>query len=235
MWKCFEFEELDSTNNKAAVLACALSAPLYVVAKRQIDGRGRRGHAWCSLEGNLFVSFAFDGQGLSAGQWSVLSGAAVMQTVRHFCPDTSVKIKWPNDVLAEGGKISGILFERADNDFWVMGIGLNVVAHPQETTIGYNAESLVHLGAKVDSNTVLEVLVRKFDALSDLALSESFEPIRQVWLDNAYRLGQNIEVKQAKQIVKGVLKGIDTEANLLIETAEGVQSVGYGEILRQKE
>ena len=231
----FDFDELDSTNNKAADLACRLQKPLFVVAKRQTNGRGRRGRLWASLEGNLFVSFAFDGAGLSAGQWSVLSGVAVMQTVRHFCPEADVQIKWPNDVLVFGGKISGILFERADNGFWIMGIGINVTCHPQETTIGYHAESLAHLGAKTDANEVLSVLIQKFQALLSVAFAESFEPIRQVWLDNAYHLGQNIKIKQEKQIVEGTLIGLDLEANLLIRTSKGLERLNYGDILYEKE
>lgn len=234
-WQRFDFDELNSTNNKAAELAVKLQKPLFVVAKRQTNGRGRRGRSWESLTGNLFVSFAFDGAGLSAGQWSVLSGVAVMQTVRHFCPEADVKIKWPNDVLAFEGKISGILFERADNGFWVMGVGINVACHPQETTIGYHAESLAHLGAQADSNEVLNVLIQKFTTLSAQALTESFEPVRQVWLDNAYHLGQNIKIKQEKQIVEGVLEGLDSDANLLIRTDKGLNRLNYGDILYEKE
>lgn len=234
-WQYFDFEELASTNDEAERLAFLYNKPLIVTACRQTSGRGRRGHQWCSLAGNLFVSFAFDGQGLSAGQWSVLSGVAVMQTVCHFCPNACVQIKWPNDVLAENAKIAGILFERADNGFWVMGVGINVVANPCTLSIGYPAQCLVNLGAQVNSKSVRDVLVQKFDALSALALSESFAPVRDLFLDHAYQLGKIIEIKQEKQIIKGVLKGLDAQANLLINTSEGIQNVNYGEILYQKE
>ncbi len=128
-----------STNEDAKQAAIDGEAEgLVVQALRQTAGRGRQGRVWESPEGNLYMSVllrpACGPQ--AAGHYSFVAALAVFDTVRAFLPQAEVLLKWPNDVLVNGKKISGLLLEAApvENgrmDWLVLGIGVNVLHHPE--------------------------------------------------------------------------------------------------------
>ena len=90
---------------------------------------------------------------------------AVYKTIRHFVCNCDIKIKWPNDILVNNAKISGILFEKANDDFWVMGVGINVINSPQDNLTDYKTISLNQLGANTKREEVLSLFVKVFDEL----------------------------------------------------------------------
>jgi len=107
-----DYAELDSTNEEARRLAEAgETGPLWISAARQTAGRGRRGRAWDTPAGNLAATLLLWPQASQAvtGQLSFAAALAAAEMVQHFAPDAAVTVKWPNDVLAEGRKIAGIL------------------------------------------------------------------------------------------------------------------------------
>ncbi len=229
-WFWFDATETFSTNDEADKLCGQLKSKCVVTAKRQTAGRGRYGRSWISEEGNLFMSFAFPAPLANIGQIAVLGGLAVLKTVRFFCPDIRLQIKWPNDVLAEGGKISGILFERATNGFWIMGIGINIVSHPEISATGYLTASLNAFGAKTERLTVLRKFVSVWDNMFETYCQEGFSVYRQQWLDNAYNLGKTITIKQWDKKICGIFAGINDDGSLILETTEGRLNVLTGDV-----
>ena len=137
-------DEIDSTNEEARRLAAAGAAAGTVVwAKRQTAGRGRRGRSWISEPGNLFTSLILRPHvpPARAAELTFVASLAVAQAVAGFLPGRIICTKWPNDVLVDGGKIAGILIESAAGtsgkvDWLVVGIGINVAHHPNDTEIG---------------------------------------------------------------------------------------------------
>ena len=131
-------EEVASTNDIARELA-ETGAPegTLVTARRQHSGRGRRGNTWESIEGNVFLSLILrpDVDAQVAAQLSFVAAVTVGDLVANLLPDCTVQLKWPNDVLCDGKKISGILLEAGPSgaarvEWLIVGIGLNVASKP---------------------------------------------------------------------------------------------------------
>lgn len=235
LWPWLDLEQTSSTNDAAKELSVQNRAPCLVTAKIQTAGRGRRGHSWISQTGNLFMSFAFPATINSPGHLAIMSAVAVWQTIHHFCPQADIQIKWPNDVLVNGAKISGILFERGYNDFWIMGIGINIVSHPEKTQTGYNTASLNSLGAGTDRISVLKTFVQIWDNLYTLYDQQGFSPIRQAWLDKCCHKDKNILIKQENDNKEGLFIGIDNNGSLLIQTKAGTEIILAGEVFAKEE
>lgn len=168
MWRYFEYEELTSTNDEAlALTASAGREKLAVTATRQTGGRGRRGRSWVSLEGNLFMSLALPFAAEKSAALVLISSLSLLEAVKEFDQNAGVKLKWPNDVLLNGGKISGILLEKGAGGYMIVGIGVNLRASPAGETV-YPVTDLAAAGIKTDCRTFKEVYLRRFDALTNL-------------------------------------------------------------------
>src|ERR1700749_4832233 len=140
-----EFAEIDSTNEEARRLsASGECGPLWLCAARQSAGRGRQGRVWQGSEGNLFATLLIQPKRAKAewAQLSFVAAIAVSDLAARFTP--AVTLKWPNDVLAEGKKLAGILLKTA-GDALAIGVGVNLAAYPKDTE--FPAVSLAALGA----------------------------------------------------------------------------------------
>lgn len=230
-WIIKQINQTSSTNDEAKKLVAQIKQKCLVIASKQTMGRGRRGRSWISQEGNLFVSFAFKFKLSELGKMVILSAVTVFDVIKCFAFTQDVKIKWPNDILVEGKKISGILFEKADDDFWVMGIGINVVSSPQNIDGKYETISLKSLGIDVNVQEVFEKLVLAFDEQLILYQQFGFEEIKQTWLDNAFNLGQLVVIKQEKEDKEGVFCGIGDNGELLLKTNKKTEKIIVGDLL----
>ena len=111
-------EEIGSTNDRAAELACGgqLECPVLVLAAHQTGGRGRASNRWWSAPGALTFSLVLDAHhvGLPDQRWpqiALAAGAAVGEAIEKTIPQAAVRLKWPNDVYLAGKKTCGILVE----------------------------------------------------------------------------------------------------------------------------
>jgi BirA family biotin operon repressor/biotin-[acetyl-CoA-carboxylase] ligase len=123
---------LDSTNAEARRLAMGGERdPVWITAERQSAGRGRRGRVWDSGAGNLAATLLLrpDAQPATMGQLSFAAALATAEMAAHFAPDAAITVKWPNDVLADGKKLAGILLE-SENGWLAIGIGVNLASFP---------------------------------------------------------------------------------------------------------
>ncbi|MER2534661.1 MAG: biotin--[acetyl-CoA-carboxylase] ligase [Rhizobiaceae bacterium] len=223
---------------------------LWVVSKRQESGRGRRGRAWATPEGNLAATLllveGFDLQ--RAATLGFVAGLSLGDALDAVMPDGRVAIaldggggrgarfelKWPNDVLSGGAKMAGILLESSLLDggraALAVGIGVNVVAYPQD--VPYPATSLRRLGADADAETL-------FVALSD-AWSRNFRvwngpgglgAIRRRWLERAAGLGSEVAVQLEGRVERGVFETIDEECRFVIRTDSGARvTIAAGDV-----
>jgi len=231
-----EFPELDSTNAEALRRAASGEAgPLWIRADRQSAGRGRRGRAWEGGAGNLFATLLISPERPRA-DWAQLSFAAAIATAdmtAHFAPKAVIAVKWPNDVLAEGRKLAGILLETAGagglTDTLAIGIGVNLASHPEGTE--FPAISLAGLGANPPSaQDALSLLATNFAGWYEVWRDRGFEPVRDAWLARAAYLGQRIRARLPDLERAGVFEGIDAEGALLLNEGNNVRAIAAGEV-----
>ena len=232
------FDVIDSTNEEAKRLALAGEpGPIWITAARQTAGRGRRGRAWDSPSGNLAATLMIR-PGRPANECAQLSFAAAIAAcdmLQHFAPGTQFRVKWPNDVLANGTKIVGILLESASKggeppDWLAIGVGVNLASHPEG--LEYPATSLKGLGATVPSaDDALLHLAANFAGWYDAWASQGFASLRDAWLARAQGLGGRIRARLAPEETTGGFEGSDgTGALILRETAGTIRHIAAGEV-----
>jgi BirA family transcriptional regulator, biotin operon repressor / biotin---[acetyl-CoA-carboxylase] ligase len=228
---------LDSTNEEARRLASAgETGPLWIRTDHQTAGRGRRGRSWDSPSGNLMATLLLSPGRPAAdcAQLSFAAALAVSDMLARFTP-ADLKLKWPNDVLANGAKISGILLESAGpggaSPAWLaIGIGVNLKRYPTDTE--YPATSLAALGAGAPS--AQDALLELAAALArwyDIWRAEGFAPIRDAWLARARGLGTRIRARLQNEEATGVFEGIDASGALILREAQGrTRTIAAGEV-----
>lgn len=231
------FESTGSTNDEARRLAASGDAgPVWITTDEQTAGRGRRGRVWVSSRGNLMSTLLLNPRAPAAecAQLSFVSAIAAADTVAHFAPDADVKVKWPNDVLANGRKVSGILLESASAGgepyFLAIGIGVNLAYFPPDTE--FPATCLAWLGVPVPpTRDALTQLAGSFAKWYDIWRGHGFSPIRDAWLARAANLGSRIRARLTNEETSGVFEGIDeTGALLLREAPDRLRTIAAGEV-----
>lgn len=237
-YRLLEFDEIDSTNEEAKRLAAAGNrGPLWIQARTQTAGRGRRGREWVSPVGNLMATLlvAPERPAAEAACLSFVASLAVHDAVCTWIDPDFVKVKWPNDVLVKGRKVSGILLESAStvdtsNLPWLaVGIGINLVHAP--SIANYPATFINEHGTAPDAREALSVLAMAWHRRFSLWQAAGFEPARQAWLKVAAGIGQHIEVRLAQETLTGTFESVmhDGALQLLMPTGERRQ-VTAGEV-----
>ena len=236
--RLLRYDTLGSTNDEAKRLAEAGAEDWTVVsAREQTAGRGRGGNTFVSPPGNLYLSVILR-PARSASVAAQLGFAAALAVgeavIRRLPPGRDLRYKWPNDVLVDGQKLSGILLESAAAQdgtlaWLVVGIGVNVARHPMGTT--WPATSLEALGAgPVVVGDLLRDIVTALQSETDRWLQEGFAPLRAAWLARAYGLGDTVGVRLPRERLSGRFVDLDRDGVLLLETAEGPRRIAAGEI-----
>ena len=236
-WLWLSFGELSSTNDKALELCLEPPAEKFVVtAVHQTKGRGRRGRSWIGLDGNLFMTQAIPLDLKFIGDIVFMVSLSVLETIKDISPNSDVKLKWPNDVLVEGCKISGILLEKAANGYIIAGTGINIQSSPDvgKDTI-YKAASLKDFNIKTDNTKFLKIYLKKFDDNLDLWQKKGFQAIRDIWLQHAKGLNEEITANLEHESKTGVFKGVDDNGALLLEQEGKIIKIYAGDIFYKKE
>ncbi|MCQ2735260.1 MAG: biotin--[acetyl-CoA-carboxylase] ligase [Alphaproteobacteria bacterium] len=227
VWKIFHYKKTTSTNDVALEQSSTAGGKFVIVAETQTAGRGRRGRVWHSLKGNLFFSAVIPYPIQQCGTLVMLCSLSVLQTIKALCPTAYVQLKWPNDILLNNAKVSGMLLEKGEKNFMIVGIGVNISQCPDKSQLLYPITSLADAGIKTDCNTFLNLFLHILD--KNLATNNIFA-IRQQWLENVKGLNKNIIVRQEKGSIKGIFLGIDEKANLLLNTENGLQKIMVGDV-----
>jgi BirA family biotin operon repressor/biotin-[acetyl-CoA-carboxylase] ligase len=226
------FDELDSTNAEARRRAEAGErGPVWLMARRQTAGVGRRGRSWDGGEGNLTATLllTLDKSAAEAGQLAFLAGVAAAETIASYVPPPLVRLKWPNDVQVGGRKACGMLIESGPAEgggVWAaVGLGINLATYPQvvERPATALAEHLSHDRQRPPTpDEALGVLAGAFDAALALWLAEGFEPVRDAWLARAAGLGGPCTARLERETLTGVAEGLDADGALLLRLPGGM-------------
>ena len=233
--------EVDSTNAEAARILNDLAGPEWILALWQTAARGRRGRAWANPEGNFAATLVLhptetpDKVALRSFVASLaLYDAFVAATGR---PD-GFALKWPNDVLLNGGKIAGILLESAGQGGQMsplaIGIGVNLIHAPTAAEVEEGAVRPVSLlsetGVAVGPEDFLGLLAPAYARYEAQFTQYGFASIRTAWLARAARLGEVITARTGRQEVTGTFETVDEAGNLVLKTAKSRQAIPAAEI-----
>ncbi|MEO1550268.1 MAG: biotin--[acetyl-CoA-carboxylase] ligase [Pseudomonadota bacterium] len=227
-WDHLILEEVDSTNAEAARRFSG--HPLWVVAKRQTAGVGRRGRAWHGAEGNFFGSYICAPMCTPqvAAQHSFVAALALRDAVAALGLGAGLALKWPNDVLLDERKLAGILLESQGQGNQItrltVGIGVNLAAAPPQAQMEAGAMpaiSLAERGAPPAPEAFLDRLAPAFAHWTARLQGDGFAPIRTAWLADAARLGQEIQARLPRETVTGVFSTVDEAGALVLDTPDG--------------
>lgn len=219
-----------------------------LAARAQTAGRGRRGHKWDSTAGNLLLSIVLRPR-VDPAKYSGLaavSGLAVLEALEVQGLTNEIGLKWPNDLVARGRKLGGILVEAArDNEgkpFAVCGIGVNVNYVPSEVPDGgLPAIGLSDLNEKVPAVDVLlkevyHTVVNAVDAWAGClnAMEENagpLAPVRGKYVAQLNWIGEHVIARSpaGDELAQGIFKTVDTFGRACIETKDGLQSFHFEE------
>ena len=246
------FPEVGSTNALALQRAVAGDpGMLWLVTGHQTGGRGRRGRPWEGRPGNLAATLLIrpEVELARAASLGFVAALALHDALEAVMPRRLVAIapdggdlanggrfalKWPNDVLGDGAKLSGILLETVgagSGDLAVaIGIGVNVVDHPRGTP--YPATDLSALGVACSAGDLFYALSDAFvDNLRLWQGGGDLAAVRGKWLGSAAGLGAEIAVDTGGRIVRGVFETIDADCHLVIREANGhMTKVAAGDV-----
>jgi BirA family biotin operon repressor/biotin-[acetyl-CoA-carboxylase] ligase len=217
--------EIDSTNEACRLRALAgEAAGLVIRADRQTAGRGRRGRSWTSPRGNLYASVLLRPE-RPVSEAAALGFAAVTalgDVAQALLPAAAqVRHKWPNDLLINGRKASGILLE-AQPGFLVLGVGVNIASHPDDTP--YPATDLLSEGAAaVSAQPLLERFLAAFALLHDAWLEDGFAALLPAWRRRAAGLGEVIEVRLERETLSGIFQDLEPDGTLRLGLADGTE------------
>jgi len=208
-------DKIDSTNDEARRLSAAgFGHGTVVSAVEQSAGRGRRGRAWMSPPGNLHCSILLDrgSDPAAAPQLTFVAAIALRDALADLALTADFRVKWPNDVLCAGAKIAGMLLEQA-GEFIILGVGVNVVAHPD--TALYPATSLHKAGSGADALDVLTGFCERLGSWYGVWRAEGFAPVRRAWLEVAVGLGQKVTARLADEtVLEGRFAGLGPDGAL---------------------
>jgi len=232
--------EVDSTNLylQGKIQNNAVMMPVACLAESQTAGRGRRGRSWFSGSGeNIIFSLAwrFERNISELSGLSLVVGIAVVRALENLGV-TSVKLKWPNDIVYEHKKLGGILVETSSESSGscsaIIGVGLNLqpIEEAKNNINQPITDILSILKSPLSRNQVAtEVINELIKILLEFAQS-GFVHMQPIWqsLDSTY--GLQVCVSASDQTIIGIAMGIDESAGLLVRTREKIITFHGGEV-----
>ena len=224
-------DQTDSTNADARRRADAgETGPLWIVARRQSEGRGRRGRAWDSDAGNLFATLLTTTRKspAEAAQVTFIAALAVADLLDSWAPASVVTIKWPNDVMLAGEKAAGVLVESGAHPaggLWLaVGIGVNLIHAPEGTERPATALAH-HLRGDVSAPPVVEAAAARLAEAFDVGMTRwetlGFEPILDAWRARTAGLQGPAVARLGRETVEGVAEGVAADGALKLRLADG--------------
>ena len=252
-YRIFSYDTIGSTSTEAMALARAGDrGRVWLASLEQTAGHGRRGRHWQTPPGNLAASVFIRTTASipRAATLGFVGGLALHDAMSALAPDLAVSmaldhgetrgsntrlaLKWPNDLLASGKKVAGILLQAVDlakgEVGVVAGIGVNVVAAPEGVPVP--ATSLHGLGNRIPAEELFSELAeawveheRRWDNGNGL------DSIRRLWLERASGLGEEVAVRTDAGVTTGIFETIDEEGCLVVRARDGsARRVTAGEV-----
>ena len=224
-----EVSSIDSTN-AALRQRAAEGEPegLVLRADTQTAGRGRRGRDWFSPEGNLYVSLLMrpDCKPVQGATLGFVAAVALGRVLRDLTP-ADVLHKWPNDLLINGRKMTGMSLEAGSKpdgllEWLVLGIGVNIVSHP-ETGLYPTTDLVASGGPSLMPRELLTRFLEVFGPFYDAWVQGGFQAIRSDWLAYAAGIGERVVARLEREEVTGSFADLDPDGALIMQLDSGQQ------------
>ena len=216
-------DSVGSTNDEAhARVAGGELQPVWIAAAEQTRGKGRLGRHWVSRPGNLYASLIWPSgaEPKRLASLSLVAGLAVRDAIVQAGVPAPVQLKWPNDVLVAGSKVSGILIETTtwtDRTVAIIGCGINLVHHPDDTR--WPATDLAAGGVEIEARDMMELLRASMEVrLKQWAEGAGLAGIQDDWMDAALGRGGRICIEGGKH---GVFTGLSDGGALQLTLDDG--------------
>jgi BirA family biotin operon repressor/biotin-[acetyl-CoA-carboxylase] ligase len=216
-----------SSNLVWAAAAQGAPAGTAYLVREQTAGRGRRGAGWSSARGGMYFSILLRPK-IAARHWfglSFVAALAIRQELAACLVDVPVQVKWPNDILAGGGKLCGILLEARDGAV-VIGTGVNIAPVDNLPGAKHPATSLLSLGG---DDITPDALADRYagNLLVRAAAYETggFDPVRMEWLVHCAHIGSMMRVLQSDVHVEGSFAGLGDDGALHLRHSNGERHV----------
>ena len=233
--KIIFLKEVDSTNNRAKQIALEEKEGTVIISEKQTSGRGRRGRNWESPEGGIAISFILKPNVSPdrAPQMTLLSSLALVETLNANHRGLNAKIKWPNDILISGKKISGILTELSADmekiNYIVVGVGVNL--NSTMKNLPENATSLkIETKEQVSVKQFLKSFFENYDKLYSEYLNGGIDQIIERWKKNSDTIGKKVKIIGINETYEGLAKDIDENGALILKTDEKEIKVYSGDV-----
>lgn len=232
-------DSVGSTNVEGLAQARAgVRGPLWITARLQTAGRGRRNRVFVSEPGNLYATLLLTDPSPPdrAAELSFVAALALHDAVVECASALGprLRFKWPNDLLCDGAKLAGILVEGESTAgrplATVVGIGVNCAHHPPG--MAYPATDLAEAGALVTPQMLFRALARSLlERVRQWDRGNGFPTIRAAWLARAVGLGQRIRVSLPERELEGRFETLDGSGRLILRLANGNhEAVAAGDI-----
>lgn len=232
--------QVDSTNAEAARIAADICAPTWILGLTQTAARGRRGRPWTHPKGNFAATLVLpsaeppDRLALR----SFVASVALYETLHTVTGRTAgLALKWPNDVLLNGGKIAGILLETlaiSGGHHLGVGIGVNLKDAPSSSEVEPHAlrpvSLLSEMGTDISPEAFLDILAPAFARLEAQMAQQGFAPIRAAWLARAAKLGEVITARLPTREITGTFETVDAQGNIVLKTSKGREQIAAADI-----
>ncbi len=222
---------------EAARQAPDLTGPTWIMARTQTEGRGRQGKPWANPIGNLAATLIYRPEvtPMEAAKRSFMAANALYEALSLYVDRTQLALKWPNDVLLDGGKVAGILLESSGQgtfvDWLSIGVGVNLANVPRGVEAAFPPISVLGAGGRLAKpEEFLCVLADAFATQEDKMRRLGFTRIREDWLARAARLGETIVARTAKETHEGLFDTIDSDGNLVLITAKGPKAIAAADV-----
>jgi BirA family biotin operon repressor/biotin-[acetyl-CoA-carboxylase] ligase len=242
-YRLLSLDATESTNDDA-LRAARDGDPgqLWITAGEQRAGRGRHGRQWLSPPGNLYASLLLIDpcETPMAPQLGFVAGLALHEAIEAVIGigPPRLALKWPNDCLLDGAKLSGLLLEGhrvASGLAIIIGFGVNVARAPADTP--YPATTLTATNPAATREAVFEVLSLSFArtfaawrASLRMNAADPLGPIRRLWLERAAGLGTKVTLRLPSGERSGTFEGLDRFGRLLLKTPAGVELIDAGDL-----
>lgn len=234
------YDTTDSTNRDAFKLAAqGISEGSIVIAENQTSGKGRLGRSWKSFSGKgIYLSIILRPPiaPSKASGLTIAAAVALSFTLDEF-GIIDHEIKWPNDILINGRKVSGILTEmKADPDsidFIITGIGINLNIQdelfPDEIKdIAVSASNAY--GGEIDRSAFLQSLLYNFEKFYFMFLDKGLPEIIDIWKERSGIINKKIRATLIDESFTGTVTGINSEGFLVVDTDKGERLINSGDI-----
>lgn len=229
-YKLVELDVVQSTNTLCLEYARELEyVKTWVLARSQTKGRGSRSRHWVSEPGNLYASIGFEipMECNMAHTFGFAFGLGVIKGLAAATRLPDMALKWPNDLLIEGKKFAGMLFEnhviingKERKRLIIAGLGMNLTSNPENTP--YPTTNLASYDVMVTPKALISALTPAVSsALEHWENGRGFETVRQQWLEHCHGLHQPMVVKTPHEALNGTFGGINDQGAILLKTPNG--------------